>query len=87
MILYSKESSDHLPEVTKYLYGARTAHCGVRDLFLKSSQAIFCRIRYSSSVNHLLQFQDILEDLHLASTFMYTYVGCTNVLTEPFFHG
>ena len=50
MILYSKESSDHLPEVSKYLYGARTAHCGVRDLFLKSSQAIFCRIRYSSSV-------------------------------------
>ena len=33
-----------------YLYGARRAHCGVGDFFLKSSQAIFCQIRYSSSV-------------------------------------
>ena len=62
MILYSKESSDHLPEVSKYLYGARTAHCGVQDLFLKSSQAIFCRIRYSSSV------QDTRQDMCEADT-------------------
>ena len=39
-------------KLVMYLYGARRTHCGVGDVFLKSSQAIFCQIRYSSSVFH-----------------------------------
>ena len=43
-----KKRQNICQKLLMYLYGTRTAHCNVRDYFLKSGQANFCQIRYSS---------------------------------------
>ena len=56
-------------KLAMYLYGARAAHCGMRDYFLKSGQANFCRIRYSSTVHRsFLWYSKSSRYAHFGST-------------------
>ena len=62
-----RETSDNFQEVGIYVNGARMAQFGLRGYFLKSSQANFCQIRYSSCVcgvqlKQMIQINKFLEN-------------------------